>query len=381
MWFGGFFVLQCTGLVSLNMPAPTTIDEEEAWLMLGRNLQHQHYASRNVAPPLQVAWEKGVKSVVVDHPLAVGDYIFAPTRNGQLSIIDYTTGMRVGAGKLAPALAHVPTIHDNVLIAGTNLGEKTLIFFDLRQALKVLQARYPHVTTSPVVWNNRIFFGTEKGLFFCANEGTGKEVWRYETGAPIHSSPALLAPAVVFGNDKGWVHALDATSGVLLWKRQLEGNIFSHPVLDDSSVYIGTTARKFYALRLRDGQTRWSRTVSGAIFGSPSLYKNTLYLGTNGHEVIAFNRENGEVIWKFQTKGIVNTVPLASPDYVYVTCWDRNLYVLNRYSGKLVFQQPLKRPPKSSPIIYRDFILVHVSNDELVAFANEKIVQARREEK
>lgn len=74
-------------------------------------------------------------------------------------------------------------------------------------------------------------------------------------------------------------------------------------------------------------------------------------------------------------------MPLPSPDYLYVASWDKNLYVLNRFSGKLVFKYELDKPVKSSPIIYRDFLILHTANDKLIALANEKLIQQRREKK
>ncbi|MEL6821875.1 MAG: PQQ-binding-like beta-propeller repeat protein, partial [Calditrichota bacterium] len=95
-------------------------------------------------------------------------------------------------------------------------------------------------------------------------------------------------------------------------------------------------------------------------------------------ELLCIYKSTGEIVWSYSTEGIINTVPLPSPDYVYVTSWDKNLHVVNRLSGQLVFKYELKRPVKSSPIIYRDYLLLHLANDQLLALANEKIVNERR---
>ena len=369
----------CGGLISLDLPNPKLLEKQEKWLMLGGNQQHQHFSLKNIHPPLEEVWTKSVKSVVTDHPLAVGDIIFAPTQNGELYVIDYITGGGMGSGKIGPAMAHLPTIHNNILYAGMVLGSKTLIAFHLRRAEKKYTARYPYITTSPLIIDDKIYFGTEEKMFFCANLGTGEEIWNYEAHAPIRSSPAYNSAGVVFGDDKGWIYALDPASGIKRWDIQLDGPVFSHPVLDDSSVFVGTVNGTMYCLNIRTGKINWQKSFPGAIYGSPSLYKNVLYFGNNAHDVIALHKDSGEKIWSFKTKGIVNTVPLPSPDYLYVTSWDKNLYVLNRFSGKLIFKYPFKKTPKSSPIIYRDYLLIHTANAKLIALANEKFVRSRRE--
>ncbi|NIW78227.1 MAG: PQQ-binding-like beta-propeller repeat protein [Calditrichae bacterium] len=363
------------------MPHQSTVDINKDWVMLGRNYQRQHFSTQNIEPPLEIAWKEGVNSVVTDHPLAMGKYIFAPTKSGRLYLIDYNSGQGIGSGDIGPSLEHVPAIHQNIMYAGTSIGNETLIGFDLSRSKRVLSAKYPYINTSPLIWNDKIYFGTVDNLFICAYLETGNEIWRYETNGPIRSSPAFHKGTVVFGDDKGWLYAMDATSGAELWKKELNGTIYSHPVLGDSLVYVGTVSGTMYSLSLNTGKIKWDQSFSGSIYGSPALYKNILYFGNNAHEVIALHKDSGELIWKFKTKGIVNTAPLPSPDYLYVTSWDKHLYVLNRFSGKLVFEYLLDKPSKSSPIIYKEYLLVHAANNDLIAFANEQFIQARRKQK
>lgn len=102
----------CGNLVKLKLPEKDRQNPEAEWLELGKNPQHQHYANGNIAPPLDVVWKKRVKSVVADHPLALGDYIIASTRSGMMYVIDYESGEKVGNGKIGHALPNAPAIHE-----------------------------------------------------------------------------------------------------------------------------------------------------------------------------------------------------------------------------------------------------------------------------
>lgn len=371
----------CGNLVKLKLPEKDRQNPEAEWLELGKNPQHQHYANGNIAPPLDVVWKKRVKSVVADHPLALGDYIIASTRSGMMYVIDYESGEKVGNGKIGHALPNAPAIHDNRLYAGIEVGDRTLVGYNLEKSKRLWSESYPHISTSPLVDGDKIYFGTNRSLFFCAETGSGAEVWKYKTEAAVQSSPAQQGEFIVFGDNQGWLYSLNAKDGKENWKIRLEGSIFSHPVLDELQAFVGTVNGKMYSVSLYTGEIIWEKDFEGAIFGSPALYKNALYFGNNAHEVVALHKETGEQIWKFKTRGIVNTVPLPSPDYLYVASWDKNLYVLNRFSGKLVFKYELDKPVKSSPIIYRDYLILHTANDKLIALANEKLIQQRREQK
>lgn len=371
-------LIGCGTIIKLNLPPADKMSPENDWLTLGRNNQHTHNSSYNIAPPLETIWRARVKSVITDHPLAVGNHILALTRSGQLYQVDYETGKLQGDGNLGPAANHAPTLQGKILYTGFSLGENTLIGYNLETAQKSLKRIYPHINTTPLFWDEKLFFGTNTGSFVCINPGTGEKIWAFEAEAPIQSSPALQDQHVIFGDDKGWIYSLDATSGIKLWTTELKENVFSHPVIHDSLVFIGTIQGNLYALQLKDGKRVWKRGFPGAIFGSPSVYSDTIYIGNNDHKVAALKAATGEVLWEFKTGGIVNTIPLPSPDYLYVASWDKHVYVLNRFTGKLLFKMNLKKPLKSSPIIYKDLLLVHTANGHLYALANAKYAQNRK---
>ncbi|RMG62619.1 MAG: hypothetical protein D6715_12045 [Calditrichaeota bacterium] len=375
VWAG--LLAGCGNLVPINIPYAQIEADPESWTMLGGNPQHTHSISYDVAPPLNIAWKKSVPSVVTDHPLAAGGYLFLTTYNGMLFTLNVSSRDVLAKGRFGPSLIHVPALYKSLLFAGMNIGKKTLIAYDLSQAKAVLQGEYPPVTTAPLIDQNRVYFGTYAGLFFCATAGTAKELWRYKAARSIHSSPALQGRRLFFGDDAGFVYALEARHGRELWKHPFNGSVFVHPVISDSTVFIGTVAGELAALDVQTGKVRWQLSLDGSIYGGPSVFGNDLYLGTNAHQVLAVDKHTGTIRWQFQTEGIVNTVPLASPNYLYVTCWDGRLYVLDRHSGELVDEQAFSRPLKSSPIIYQNLIFIHIANKQLVALEGKPSILSR----
>ncbi|MBI4722593.1 MAG: PQQ-binding-like beta-propeller repeat protein, partial [Candidatus Stahlbacteria bacterium] len=58
---------------------------------------------------------------------------------------------------------------------------------------------------SPLVWENVVYFGSQDGYFYAINKTTGALIWRYNTGAPISSSPSTDGSYIYIGSEAGRV--------------------------------------------------------------------------------------------------------------------------------------------------------------------------------
>ncbi len=99
---------------------------------------------------------------------------------------------------------------------------------------------------------NAIYFGSADGNLY-ALRPDGKLLWKYDTGAPIRSSPAIgLAPdgseIVYFGSGNGKLYALNAADGSLRWAYDTtpddpelkdRNDLNGSPALGRTGVYIG----------------------------------------------------------------------------------------------------------------------------------------------
>jgi outer membrane protein assembly factor BamB len=99
---------------------------------------------------------------------------------------------------------------------------------------------------------NAIYFGSADGNLYAISPN-GKLLWKYDTGAPIRSSPVTgLTPdgqeIVYFGSGNGRLYALNAADGSLRWaydttpddpELQDRNDLNGSPALGDTGVYIG----------------------------------------------------------------------------------------------------------------------------------------------
>lgn len=358
-------LLTCSGLVGIKFLPENMEQKKDTWLTPYKNNLRHHSIDTDVSPPYKILWDKKYKSVVTDHPLALQDYIIMTLKNGDIAFFNSKNGKKLGDGRIAPAFEHSPTIDQNVMYYGTSLGHETLIAFNLNTLKKIWKTRLPHIYTSPLVWNERVYAGTNFGQLFCIDQATGDKKWHFPAKAGLYGVIAEEKGRLFFTDIKGTVYCIDGLTGVKIWIKDLQPNIYSGPVLAENKVLVGNTAGKFYALDAQTGNIIWYTETNGSIYGNAAYKDGIIYVGNNNHYLIAIETTQGEILWKFPTKGIINTAPLVGNEYVYCGSWDKTLYTLSRKTGEKMGEFVLDKPIKSSPIIYQENVYIHTANDHL----------------
>ena len=97
------------------------------------------------------------------------------------------------------------------------------------------------VRSTPAVVGDAVFVGSSDGHLYALDRPTGAERWRFDAGSPVNSSPAVAHGMVFVGDLGGVMHAVDATTGEERWRFETQGEIKSSPVVVDRTVLIGST--------------------------------------------------------------------------------------------------------------------------------------------
>jgi outer membrane protein assembly factor BamB len=63
------------------------------------------------------------------------------------------------------------------------------------------------VDSSPVVCGDKIVVGSDDGRLYMVSLAEGKEIWSYEIGQPLTSSPSVSDGIVVIGGNDGNIYA------------------------------------------------------------------------------------------------------------------------------------------------------------------------------
>lgn len=74
----------------------------------------------------------------------------------------------------------------------------------------------------PVAAGGRLFFGSSRNDSVTALDAkTGRELWRFFAGGPVRFAPVVWREKVYFGSDDGRVYCLGAADGKPIWKRRI----------------------------------------------------------------------------------------------------------------------------------------------------------------
>lgn len=211
------------------------------------------------------------------------------------------------------------------------------------------------VRTTPVADTRNIYFGSEKGDFFCLDQATGKILWKFTAPYPIHSSAALKNGNVFFSDSKQTLYALVAATGKVKWRTSLGESrpynwafdfLWSSPVISGDTLYAGSGDGNLYAVNISNGNVFWKFGASGHIRCTPAVAYGKVFFGDMNGIFFALNSATGKKIWQYEThgsrfvndsfgydrKGIVSS-PVVIGNKIVFGSRDGYMYNLNTENG------------------------------------------------
>lgn len=93
-----------------------------------------------------------------------------------------------------------------------------------------------------------VCFGAHNGKFYVLDIKTGKKLHMYDTGIAIYSSPIVWQNKVFFSSLNKSVYCIDLNTFKLLWQFTTNGRVFASPVIIENKLYIGSNDARLYEL-------------------------------------------------------------------------------------------------------------------------------------
>ena len=137
------------------------------------------------------------------------------------------------------------------------------------------------------------------------NNGTLK--WKFKTGYPIHSSPAIASDGTIYvGSEDDYLYAINP-EGTPKWKFKTAYVVSASPAIaSDGTIYVASEDDYLYAIN-PDGTLKWKYGAGDEIYSSPTIgLDGTIYVvAKDGYYLYAIN-SNGTLQWKFKAAYVVN---------------------------------------------------------------------------
>src|SRR5689334_22524333 len=181
--------------------------------------------------------------------------------------------------------------------------------------------------------------------------------WKFVTGSRVISSPVMYENAIYFGSDDGNVYSLAVESGRQLWKTTTRGPVACTPAVVDRTVYVGSYDGKFYALDAETGDVKWKFATEGerrfeakglhgmqpktqtiadpfdVFLSSPAVVDGAVYFGSGDGNLYSLDANSGELRWKFKTGDVVHASPAIVNGVAFFGSWDSYFYAVDVTNG------------------------------------------------
>lgn len=195
-----------------------------------------------------------------------------------------------------------------------------------------------------------------------------KQIWTFETGGAISSSPIVDGETVYVGSGDNKLHAINARNGTEIWNFPVGSDIYTPPVVVGDTVYFGTSDGSFYAINIKNQQMRWPPiTTNGIIVGFPAVVDNTVYIGSADHNLYAIDTQSGTIVGTFPTDGAIRSSPTVVNGTIYFGSFDQKLYAIDAKSMKQDWSFPTEGAIHSSPVVANGVVYFGSEDNKLYA--------------
>ena len=269
------------------------------------------------------------------------------------------------AGTVAGETLYIGTMEGEVLAVSKDTGA-TVWRYELPTEEESDRAIYG----SPAVADGAVLVGGYDGRLY-AFDSTGDLQWQEPLLGRIVGGPTVYQGLVLVGT--GQVSSSDGAPGVLyavdieaedpVWKYETGGPIWSSPAVADGTVYVGSLDHHVYAVDIADGTEKWRYKSRGAVVSGLAVHDGLVIFGGFDSTLYALNAETGELVWDFDgsTRWYWST-PLVDGGVVYAPSLDGTLYALDVKSGTLMWKYATEGQLIGSPAVVHDLIAVPVAD-------------------
>jgi outer membrane protein assembly factor BamB len=268
-----------------------------------------------------------------------------------------------------------PVVSDDVVFYGSNDGNLYGVWTVIRKELWKYKTNGA-VFSSPAFYSDHIFCGSDDNLFYKIFRNRGgatlaKEApWTFKTGGSIHSSPVLYNDNVYFGCDDSYLYALECLSGEEIWKFKTGGPVSCSPALIGGWIFFGGSDGKFYSLNNKTGQEIWSLNIGSPISGAIAVLDNLAYFGTKAGNFYAIDLTARLVAWTFEAGAPILNSPAVSKEIVYFA-GGKNLFAFDAKKGNEIWRFDAGDDIESSPAIGGDSVIFGCNNGFLYSLRGD----------
>jgi outer membrane protein assembly factor BamB len=268
-------------------------------------------------------------------PIVVEDRVFVGSRNGNFYAVDARDGRRLwrtsGFGVI-PASPNWATLPD---------GRQVVLFGDQHYQLHCLDAQ------------------------------NGKELWQFEAGYCVNTTPAVYGQRIFAACSDDKVHILDLKDGKSIADAPIDSYVIASCSVLGGRGYLGDTNGTFYCLD--HNGVIWRHSLEGKVVGSTAaVTPDRVVFGAQGaQQVFCLNVADGTEAWTFDAEGDVDASPIICKDRVLIASRSGRLYILSLANGAVIWKYDVGQSLSGTPMVARGVIVVGGDDGWVYCFAGK----------
>ncbi len=219
--------------------------------------------------------------------------------------------------------------------------------------------------------NNVGFVPDETGTLQGYKLETGKPLdWNFTAEAGIWGTPVIDENRIYFGSHDKNFYSIDIVTGELDWSFSANGAIVSQPALSEELVIFGSFDRTLYAVDKYSGTLRWSFEGANWFWAPPLINGTTIYAASMNGVLHALDH-NGNHLWEYDHKEPIVSSPLMTDSGIVIVSTDGKLTLLDSTPqdiGESREKSSLELGDKNikSPMLrHEEYVYVSSQNDKI----------------
>lgn len=217
-----------------------------------------------------------------------------------------------------------------------------------------------------------LLFGTEDGVIYAHEAGSGEERWTValpEDWVPARAIAATDDTVFVTvddmrplgTNDKALL-ALRLADGEELWRYETTAKRLSPAAVHDDTVYVAASDRVLHAVDVQSGRERWQAAIPGWNRHAPADGSGLLFFGTqagpNGPAIlVALDADDGSEQWRAEGESTLMR-PVVAEDSVFAAGWKGTLSCFDARTGDVRWEQSPGIKIPVAPAVHDSSVLV-----------------------
>jgi outer membrane protein assembly factor BamB/predicted Ser/Thr protein kinase len=220
-------------------------------------------------------WPRKVTGAALLAPTIDGDRLLVTTDKGYIYMLQSGSGQVIWSRPLALG-TRSPTVSDGRIFVSAG---RALFALDARDGTVLWEfAAADEISTRPVIFNDLVVIGTERGMLHAIKIAGGQEHLHYQANGALSAEPAVGDAAIYVADQSGDVTAISPASAGVLWRHNYGAAITNAPLLADGYVFFGAVDGMFYALDARDGRELARLQLGGSVVSPPALGRGLIFV-------------------------------------------------------------------------------------------------------